>query len=55
MTITLGSSCDSPGMSAMPGAFIFGRLSRKGAEFTQRRKDNSLVSLRSLRELCAFA
>ena len=24
MTITLGSSCDSPGMSAMPGAFIFG-------------------------------
>jgi hypothetical protein len=22
-TITLGSSCDSPGMSAMPGAFIF--------------------------------
>jgi hypothetical protein len=21
-TITLGSSCDSPGMSAMPGAFV---------------------------------
>jgi hypothetical protein len=38
-TITLGSSCDSPGMSAMPGAFIFEGISRKGAKI----------------DLCAFA
>jgi hypothetical protein len=32
MTITLGSSCDSPGMSAMPGSFIFKLLISGAAE-----------------------
>jgi hypothetical protein len=50
MTITLGSSCDSPGMSAMPGAFIFARrFHAKGAK-TAKRENGFLCGLAPLRE-----
>jgi hypothetical protein len=55
MTITLGSSCDSPGMSAMPGAFSLQQeFSRQGAKITQRRKV-SKKNPSHLGRLCALA